>query len=546
MSKVVFKSYDQGQTELFPSRLDGRIGVNSPVRLINSIVDKLEIGSLLESYCGGGTSAYHPRMLLKVVFYAYMNNVYSCRRIEDCLNQNIHYMWLSGSQYPSFSTINRFRSEHLKDRINSLFTQVVLMLVQMGQITLETQYVDGTKIESVSNKYTFVWKKSIEKNKANLESKIASVLSQIEEGIAQDSQSAEDETPVPLDSAALKSRIEALNEENQKKEKVDHSCGKLLKELAKKQEKLEEYEQHLKLLADRNSYSKTDPDATFMRMKEDAMNNGQTKPGYNVQLGTEHQYITNFGFYQTPADTTTLPSFLDLHKSRFGSLPKELCADAGYGSEQNYERMEEVHVEAFVKYNYFHKEQKKSVKNNLFLQENLSYMEQENYFVCPSGQKMKFIASKETISNNGYVSQVDLYQASHCQGCPLRSQCHKSEMDRIIQINHKLRHYKRKARERLTSRQGLKHRSLRPVEPEAVFGQIKFNKQYKRFRHRGLDKINMDFGVLVMAFNIKKLYNRYWKQNTEANVGNKDSQIGRICFFFFHTLRRVNYLHTCA
>ncbi|KAA6329551.1 hypothetical protein EZS27_021656 [termite gut metagenome] len=159
---------------------------------------------------------------------------------------------------------------------------------------------------------------------------------------------------------------------------------------------------------------------------------------------------------------------------------------------------------------------------------------------------MKFIGTKETVSNNGYVSQVDLYQSSHCQGCPLRDQCHKSETDRIIRVNHKLRHYKRKTRERLTSQQGLKHRSLRPVEPEAVFGQIKFNKQYKRFRHRGLDKVNMDFGVLVMAFNIKKLYNRYWKQNPEGNFVGKNSQIGRICFFFIHIQRRENYLPTVA
>ena len=167
MKKVTFKKYDQGQIQLFPPRLDERIGENHPVRLINSIVDDLHLTDLIKQYQAGGTSPYNPRMLLKVVFYAYMNNVYSCRKIAKCLDENIHYMWLSGGQYPSFSTINRFRSERLKNQINQLFTQVVFMLVDLGQISLDVSYIDGTKLESVANKYTFVWQKSIEKTKQN-------------------------------------------------------------------------------------------------------------------------------------------------------------------------------------------------------------------------------------------------------------------------------------------------------------------------------------------------------------------------------------------
>lgn len=534
MSKVVFKSYNQGQISLFPSRLDERIPLDSPVRLINTIVDGLDLKELISTYESGGTTPYDPRMLLKVVFYAYMNNLYSCRRIGKALDENIHYMWLSGSQYPSYSTINRFRSEHLKSCINNLFVQVVMILVDMGQISLEVQYVDGTKIESVANKYTFVWRKTTEKNKVKLEKKIQSILSQIDEGIAQDNSLSTDHSSCPIDSEALRQRIDELNSSNREQSRQEK---RQLKELEKHQVKLQEYEKKLDTMGSRNSYSKTDESATFMRMKEDAMNNGQTKPGYNVQIGTENQYITNFGLYHTPGDTTTLESLICIHKARFGSLPKELCADAGYGSEENYELLETNEIEAFVKYNYFHKEQKKSFCKNPFIQENLYYNHEQNYFVCPMGQHMEYIREKRNTTDNGYVSYQSLYQAQNCQGCPMRGQCHKAEGNRIIQVNHKLREYKRKARERLNSPKGLEHRSKRPIEPESVFGQVKFNKQYKRFRHKGWDKVNMDFAVLVMAFNLQKLHNKTIKQTTKGKTTPKSNQYLLICviFIFFQT-----------
>lgn len=514
MSKAIFKDYNQGQLQLFPARLDERIGENHPVRLVNSVVDSLDLKELIDSYEPGGTSSYNPRMLLKVVFYAYMNNVYSCRKIAKCLEENVHYMWLSGSQYPSFSTVNRFRSERLKDCINKLFSQVVMLLVEMGYVSLEVSYIDGTKIESVANKYTFVWRKSVEKNKAKLQMKIQSILNQIEEGIAQDNSNMNEECLPSIDSQGLKERIAKLNESNKQADDENKQRNKQLKELEKHQLKLQEYENKLEILGDRNSYSKTDPDATFMRMKEDAMNNGQTKPGYNVQIGTENQFITNFGIYPNPNDTCTLNSFLTLHQARLGSLPKAICADAGYGSLENYELLENNDIEAFVKYNYFHKEQKRSFLNNPFLTNNLIYNSKNNYFVCPIGQKMTHVYDTKVRSSNGYLSDVSIYQAQNCNGCPLRDLCHKSESNRSIQINHKLREYKRKVREKLTSPEGFEHRSKRPIEPEAVFGQMKFNKQYKRFRHRGFSKVQMDFGIFAMAFNIQKLARKAIKNGT--------------------------------
>jgi hypothetical protein len=185
-------------------------------------------------------------------------------------------MWLSGNQHPFFSTINHFRSEHMKDCVNSLFIQVVKIMVALGQVSLDVQYIDGTKKESVANKYTFVWKKATLTNKAKLEEKIKSVLKQIGEGIAQDNAPSKEEGTMTdaIDSEHLQQLIDKVNEEDKEKARQRQ---KAVNKLQKHQEKLKEYEDKLDTMGFCNSYSKTDPDATFMRMKEDAMNNGQTK-----------------------------------------------------------------------------------------------------------------------------------------------------------------------------------------------------------------------------------------------------------------------------
>jgi transposase len=512
MSKAIFKAYNQGQGSLFPMRLEDKIPAEAPVRLVNQIVDQLDISGVINTYKGGGTSAYSPRMMLKLVIYAYLNNVYSCRKIEKHNLENIHYMWLSGMQTPDHNTINTFRSSRLKNTINQIFTQVVQLLVEMGYLSLETVYIDGTKLESRANRYTFVWKKTVEKNKTKLEAKIQTILEQIEAGIAQDNQP-DDEPPRPINSEELKKRIAAINREKLSKEEK-----KEVKILENKHlPKLEEYEKHLNILGNRNSYSKTDPEATFMRMKDDHMKNGQLKPAYNVQIGTENQFYTHFDFYPNPTDFLTFIPFNKGFKERYNKLPKKEVADSGYGSEENYEFLHTNEIEAYVKYPLFHAEQKKKYRNNVFIAQNLFYNKEKDYFVCPMGQHMEKVGTSTRKSESGYVSNTTFYQAKNCIGCQLKCLCHKAKGNRQIEINHKLNEYRQRARELLTSEEGLLHRSRRPIEPEAVLGQTKADKQYYRFRHFDLDKVKMDFAIFAVAFNIGKLYNK--AKNTAKNKG---------------------------
>lgn len=223
-----------------------------------------------------------------------MNNIYSCRKIEKHLLRDIHYIWLAGNEHPDFITINRFRNR-VKEEINNVFTQLVLVLADKGFISLDVEYIDGTKIESKANKYTFVWRKTVERNRTRLMDKIRILLEQVDEAIAQENSikdTSVEFTPCRL-SDIVDGLKEALERQPATKDKEDKKAlrkkKKQVRELEGYRDKLIEYDNHLDTLGERNSYSKTDPGATFMRMKEDAMKNGQTKPGYNLQIGTENR-----------------------------------------------------------------------------------------------------------------------------------------------------------------------------------------------------------------------------------------------------------------
>ena len=503
MANISFKSDNQQQTLLLPPSLEELIPLTHPVRVLNDIVNRLDVSELLGSYKGGGNSCFHPRGMLKILLYAYLNNIYSSRRIEDQLHENIHYMWLSGGAKPDFRTINYFRGKRLKDKFGGIFTQVVELLHGEGFVSLDVQYVDGTKIESAANKYSFVWRGSVEKNDVRLKEKTRSILTVIEESIRVELSEEEHtcQTVTPEDFQARVERIKARMETVRVPKKIRTTIRKVEEESIPR---MARHEEQLHTMQGRNSYSKTDPDATFMRMKEDAMLNGQLKPGYNVQVSTENQFITHFEIYQRPTDTGTLIDYLESFRSRYGRNSAEVVADAGYGSEQNYEYLFNQDIIPYVKYNYFHKEQKRSTRNNPFLQQNLSYNASRDYLICPMGQKLSRVYNKKQVSDLGYVSSIAMYRAQRCEGCPLRGKCFNAMGNRMVGINHKLQGYKQKVRELLTSERGLYHRSMRPIEPEAVFGQIKSARLFRRFLLRSMEKVKVEFGLVAMAHNIRK------------------------------------------
>lgn len=511
MAKLAIKSDNRKQNLLLPPSLDELVPENHMVRVVDAVIDRLDISDILSTYRGGGNSAFNPKMMLKVLVFAYLSNVYSSRRIEELLKRDIYFMWLAGMKRPDFRTINYYRGKRLKEGFDTVFTQVVSLLHEEGFVSLKVQYIDGTKIESVANKYTFVWRGSVEKYDARLKAKTEALLRQIEQNHAIENQ----ENPVPeeLTAEEVAKRVERI------KEKVDaDNLGKEERKALKQIEtdsvpRMNRYREQLETMGSRNSYSKTDPDATFMRMKEDAMLNGQLKPGYNVQISTENQFITNFGIYQRPTDTLTMISYLESFKTRYGMQSEEIVADSGYGSEENYEYMFSNGMTPYVKYNMFHVEHRRGYRNNPFRVSNLFYNPVDDFYVCPMGQKLNFIRQEKRYTASGYQQTVSVYRASRCEGCPLRGQCHKSKRDRQIEVNHTLDNYKTKARELLTSEQGIKHRSNRPIEPEAVFGQIKECGRFRRLRLKGLTGAKIDFGLKALAHNLRKLAQAWAKSS---------------------------------
>ena len=511
MAKLAIKSDNRKQNLLLPPSLDELVPENHMVRVVDAVLDRLDISDILSTYRGGGNSAFNPKMMLKVLVFAYLSNVYSSRRIEELLRRDIYFMWLAGMKRPDFRTINYYRGKRLKEGFDTVFTQVVRLLHEEGFVSLKVQYIDGTKIESVANKYTFVWRGSVEKYDARLKAKTEALLRQIEQNHAIEDK----ENPVPeeLTAEEVTKRVERI------KEKVDaDNLGKEERKALKQIEtdsvpRMNRYREQLETMGSRNSYSKTDPDATFMRMKEDAMLNGQLKPGYNVQISTENQFITNFGIYQRPTDTLTMISYLESFKARYGMQSEEIVADSGYGSEENYEYMFSNGMTPYVKYNMFHVEQRRGYRNNPFRVSNLFYNPDDDFYVCPMGQKLKFIRQEKRYTASGYQQTVSVYRACRCEGCPLRGQCHKSKRDRQIEVNHTLDDYKARARELLTSEQGIKHRSNRPIEPEAVFGQIKECGRFRRLRLKGLTGAKIDFGLKALAHNLRKLAQAWAKSS---------------------------------
>ena len=503
MAKIQHKSYNQNDSLLFPPCLGDFIAENDPVRVLDTIVNHLDISAIESTYKAGGCNSYHPRMLLKVVLYAYLQNIHSGRKMEQLLKRDVHFMWLSGMQHPDFNTINLFRKHRLAGFIDDVFTQVVEMLVEAKFVSLDVQYIDGTKIEANANKYTFVWKKSTKTNQEKLDLKVKSILREAERIL--DMELRDDDNGV-MSSSQMRERTDAIIEEMDKRGIGHKPLRKAVKQVKEESvAKMQEYEEKLDTVGDRGSYSKTDKDATFMRMKEDAMNNGQTKPGYNVQIATENQFITNYDIFWHPADQATLIPFLKSFESRYGKQSSVVCADSGYGSEQNYEYMVGNEIEPFVKYNMFHTEMKRKTKNNPFLVNNMYYSKEDDYYVCPMGQRLEYVGQTTETSDLGYVSTKSVYRAKNCKDCPLRGACYKGKNNRRrIEVNHRNNELRAIARELLTSDEGLRHRSRRPIEPEAVFGQIKYDNRFKRFNYRGLAMVKAEFAVVATAHNIRK------------------------------------------
>ena len=514
--KITYKPYEQHQAYLIPPSAEELIPQDHLVRLVNEVIDEMGIERLLRKYqVGGGASRYHPVMMTKLFVYGYMTKICSSRMLAKAARENVMFMWLAGNQKPDFRTLNDFRGKLLKGVMEEIFVTAVKMLAAKGYIKLENYFVDGTKIESASGRYTFVWKKAAEKNDKKLDEKLRAYIRMIEK--AWDDENGEygnrdleelggkekfASADIKKLAGLLRERIEGL-EAGEDKKKLKRELKTVEKDYLPRKKK---YEKTKRICGRQNSYSKTDPDATFMRMKEDHMRNGQLKPGYNVQIGTENGFVVGYDLFPNPTDTRTLKPHLRRQAKRLGVKPKTVIADAGYGGEENYQYLENKRTAAVIKYSTYQKEKSRKWKKDIFRTENWEYNEKGKYYICPDGRKLIFRETRKRKTDSGYPIEIQRYECESCKYCRKKKQCTKAKKNRVIERNDRWLRLKKKARRILEDEHYEELRKQRSVEVETVFGQIKGNQGYKRFLLRGTAKASTEWGLLVLGYNIKQIF----------------------------------------
>ncbi len=519
---------EEGYQLKLPLNLETIIPVDDSVRLLSRFVEAMDLTDLYSTY--ERINSVSPRTLLKIVLYSYMNGDYSSRSMELNCRRDINFMYLlEGANPPDHATFARFRSLHFGPCAKRIFAEMSDALFDLGEISGETIFIDGTKIEACANKYTFVWKKAVTKNQEKLLLKIADLVAECEQlyGI----KVVYGDTIKMKHVKRLRKKLYALKREEQIV--FVHGIGKKKTSLQKSIETLEEYLDRLKgytkklhICGQRNSYSKTDPDATFMRMKEDAMGNGQLKPAFNLQHGVDSEYITWLTIGPQPTDTTTLIPFLKDAQEHLKFKYSKIVADAGYESEENYLFLEKNGQIAFIKPANYEISKKRKYKNDIGRIENMEYDKTKDSYLCKNGRELPFESIRRSKSKTGYISEKSIYRCQDCSECPYKTECIKGnhcktpmeERNKVLSVAKTFLKYRKEDLERIVSDEGILLRVNRSIQAEGSFGDLKQDMQFRRYLSKGKENVLAESILLAMARNLNKLHNKIQKGQTRTHL----------------------------
>jgi transposase len=501
-----------------PLETETMIPADDPVRLLSAFVEGMDLSELYATYDRVRKNQATPRQMLKIMIYASMNRLFSSRDIETACKRDINFMFLlEGMPAPDHSTIARFISLHLSVCSKAILAKASSLLYDLGEISGKTLFIDGTKIESCANKYTFVWKKSVTKHQSRLLGKILIFIEECEAlyGIK-----------VVYNGKAtlhtmkrLRKKLYQIREEEQ----ITFVCGighrksqlqKSIETLEGYISKLKEYTKHLHICGKRNSYSKTDPDATFMRLKEDAMLNGQLKPAYNLQHGVDAQYITWVDLSHYPNDALTLVPFLKDMESHLPFKYREIVADAGYESEEAYVFLEQNGQESYLKPQNYEISRTRKYRQDISRRENMKYDPETDEYICSNGKKLRPIYDRHSKNGNGYVSTVTIYECENCQGCPYKEKCihgnncktPMEERSKRLNVSKVMKQKRQETLERITTGYGTQLRMNRSIQAEGSFAVVKEDMNFRRYLYRGKENVAAQSIVLAIAYNISKLH----------------------------------------
>lgn len=492
-----------------------------PARLVDWFVENMNLDCLYNQFPRIRKDSVDPKAMLKIILFTGMRGITSTRAIEAECHDSLGCLYLlQGQKAPDHSTIARFRSEHLAPIAFDLIKANTELLLKIGEIDTECVFVDGTKIEANANRYTFVWRKAVSKNMRKRSDRLAQLLEDCEKEY-EIKVSGAGETEILLKDAVF---VQGELRERMEREGIKpvHGSGhrksqiqKDLEALSEHIEKLTEYAEKIDTCGARNSYSKTDPDATFMRMKEDYMRNGQTKPGYNVQHGVNSEYVVFLDIFPNPTDNRTLIPFLRTLEECLGFTFKKIVADAGYESEENYAYLDENDLEAYIKPSNYEKAKTRKYKNDIGRIENMEYDEEHDVYICAEGKQLVFSGLRKDKTQSGYISEKRLYSCHDCDGCPRKQECITSYSKKPLEQRsknltdaRKFNEYRKQSNENILSEEGILLRTNRSIQVEGSFSSLKEDMGHRRFKCRGTDMVRIESVLIAISMNIKKLYNR--------------------------------------
>lgn len=515
-TNTIPKNYNNNQVYIqlsLPMDLGDLIKPDDSVRLLSNILEGLDYFKLLQAYSQKGRQpVVTPKTMFKILVYAYMNKCYSTREIEKLCLRDINFMWLlNGQKAPDHNTISRFRSERLPGVLEDLFYQFIFKLEELGELDFTNVFIDGTKIEANANRYTFVWKKAVCKNEEKLFVKIKELFIKLDDRFPLFNISIDESTDRVwalnqaidlLETIRIEGDIEFVYGRGKRK----HEVQRLFESANELLERQKKYSNYNNTFNDRNSFSKTDPDATFMRMKDDHMKNGQLKPGYNVQLAVESEYIVGVDAFSDRSDQLTFIPFMEKLNATLPQKYQNIVADAGYESEENYVFLEETEQKAFIKPQSYETTKKKNFKNQIHRRENMAYDADKDEYICFNKKILKFIKTYKRKYKSGYESLVKVYECEDCTNCEYKSKCTKAKSNRQVHVSPLFLEKRAATLRNITTDEGIDLRINRSIQVEGAFGVLKEDYKFRRFLTRGKINIKTELSLLSFGYNMNKLH----------------------------------------
>lgn len=513
-----YTAYGSGYQLKIPMETEIMIPEDDPVRLLSAICEHIDYEELCAAYSEEGRNGYSPRILFKVMSYAYMRRIYSTREIERACLENVKFMYLLDDHpAPDHNTVGRFRKDRLGGTMEGLFRQLVELLVEAGEIDLSTVFIDGTKIEAQANRYTFVWKKSVEKRLAKLLKKMAEEWPKIEER-----NGLRTSCPGKIQTHHIKKLLKRLKRKGKEqglvmvrgKGKHKQVLQRDIETVCEWLRRIKGYQNSLHICGERGSYSKTDRDATFMHVKEDHMKNGQLKPCYNVNVATASEYVIDSYLSADCTDTNTLIPFTkQLPMDRI----RRLAADAGFESEENYTYFEGLpHTNAYIKPANHEQKKRKKYRTDPGRRENMVYDTEKDEYTCVNGKLLKLEQVKKQKTKTGFQTETSVYRCEDCCGCPHKEQCIRKgtskkpleDRTKSLYVNKNFLRQREEMEQRITSEEGCILRVNRSIQAEGSFAMTKEDMQFRRFLTKGKHDVTVEWLLLCFAYNVLKLHHK--------------------------------------